>query len=170
MNSDAKQQAARVSILLATPGHVATISQLHNQLFDTGWSEQAIRELNNDRSCSTLVATDQRPDNVVGFIIGRLVADEGEILSLGVAEPYQKLGIGRRLVAATAVIMERSAVSNLYLEVAADNAAAIALYRGCGFKEAGLRKNYYKRPNGEFCDAQQLTCTPGTCISSVVQN
>lgn len=37
-----------------------------------------------------------------------------------------------------------------FLEVAADNAAALALYKAAGFQTAGLRPRYYKRAGGEI--------------------
>ena len=38
---------------------------------------------------------------------------------------------------------QRSGAEAMFLEVAADNAAALALYRGAGFTQAGLRRGYY---------------------------
>ena len=47
----------------------------------------------------------------------------------------------------------RAEVKRLFLEVAADNDAAIALYEGLGFKIAGARKAYYQRTGGANVDA-----------------
>ena len=40
-----------------------------------------------------------------------------------------------------------------FLEVAADNAAAQALYARAGFAESGRRRGYYRRPDGSGLDA-----------------
>ena len=48
----------------------------------------------------------------------------------------------------------RAEVKRLFLEVAADNDAAVALYEGLGFKIAGARKAYYQRAGGENVDAR----------------
>lgn len=149
--------AASISILWATTEHAARISQLHSQLFEEGWSEKFVRDLCQDPACSLLLATDGRPDRIIGFIITRVVADEGEVLSIGVAEPYQKFGVGKRLVESASRIMAKSNVSNLYLEVASDNDAAIALYQSAGFLQSGIRKAYYRRPNQSVCDALVLS-------------
>ncbi len=47
----------------------------------------------------------------------------------------------------------RAEVKRLFLEVAADNDAAIALYEGLGFKIVGARKAYYQRAGGVNVDA-----------------
>jgi ribosomal-protein-alanine N-acetyltransferase len=44
-------------------------------------------------------------------------------------------------------------VKSLFIEVAISNPAALALYGSCGFKEAGLRKNYYQHGDGAREDA-----------------
>ena len=36
----------------------------------------------------------------------------------------------------------------MFLEVAADNLAAIALYQATGFAKVGVRKGYYPHPDG----------------------
>jgi ribosomal-protein-alanine N-acetyltransferase len=43
--------------------------------------------------------------------------------------------------------------TRLFLEVADDNAAALALYARAGFSEAGRRPGYYARPDGGRQDA-----------------
>lgn len=160
MSSAPDSPAAKVSILWATAEHAPRISQLHSQLFDEGWSEKFIRDLCHDPACSLLLATDGRPDQIVGFVITRVVSDEGEILSIGVAQPYQRFGVGKRLVEAAKRVMANSDVSNLYLEVAADNEAARALYNGAGFSQTGERKDYYRRPDGKTSDALLLAVAP----------
>jgi len=160
MSSDPDSPAAKVSILWATPEHAARIAQLHSQLFDEAWSEKFIRDLQHDPACSLLLAADGRPDQIVGFVITRVVSDEAEILSIGVAQPYQRFGVGQRLVDAAVRVMANAEVTNLYLEVAADNEAGQALYKRTGFKQTGVRKDYYRRPNGGTSDALVLAFSP----------
>ncbi|HRD28628.1 MAG TPA: GNAT family N-acetyltransferase, partial [Caulobacter sp.] len=50
---------------------------------------------------------------------------------------------GRVLVEAAAATAAARGADSLFLEVSADNAAALALYAAAGFEPAGLRKGYY---------------------------
>ena len=93
---------------------------------------------------------------VVGFIIAQIAADEAEILTIGVARDGQRKGIGRQLVEGAARAAARSDAKRLFLDVAAGNAPARALYAACGFAEIGLRKSYYTIPGGARYDALQL--------------
>ena len=84
-----------------------------------------------------------------GFLLARRAADEAEILSIGVRPAMQRRGLGRGLVETfVAGLREEGSVHRLFLEVAADNAAARALYKRTGFREVGRRARYYSRPNG----------------------
>jgi ribosomal-protein-alanine N-acetyltransferase len=78
-----------------------------------------------------------------GFLIGRAVADAAEILTLAVPAAARRRGTGRRLVAAFEAEARARGAVRAFLEVAADNAPALALYRGAGWQEAGRRRGYY---------------------------
>jgi len=93
------------------------------------------------------------PRTLAGFVIGRIAADEAEILSIGVAPEWQRRGVARRMAEGLVRAARRAEVKRVFLEVAVDNAAAIALYEGLGFRPAGRRKGYYERPGGKNVDA-----------------
>ncbi len=78
-----------------------------------------------------------------GFLVGRALAAEAELLTLAVAASARRQGIGARLLTlfeAKAALLGAKAA---FLEVASDNVAALALYRGAGWAEAGRRRGYY---------------------------
>lgn len=81
-----------------------------------------------------------------GFALGRAVAGEAELLTLAVAPPARRKGHGRALVAAFEEGARERGASEAFLEVAADNAAAVALYTAAGYSERGRRPGYYARP------------------------
>jgi ribosomal-protein-alanine N-acetyltransferase len=78
-----------------------------------------------------------------GLIVMRMAADEAEILTLGVAPDARRRGVGRALVEAGCGAARDADAVKVFLEVAAGNAAARALYQGCGFSEIGIRRRYY---------------------------
>lgn len=78
-----------------------------------------------------------------GFAIGRVAADEAELLTLVVAPFLRRTGIATRLLAAfDAEARARGAVV-AFLEVAETNSAACALYARLGWRPAGRRRGYY---------------------------
>lgn len=78
-----------------------------------------------------------------GFLLGRVIADEAELLTLAVAPEARRLGIARALVNGFAATSRARGAAHAFLEVAADNAAAQALYRAAGWRESGRRRRYY---------------------------
>lgn len=78
-----------------------------------------------------------------GFLMGRVVADEAELLTLAVAPENRRRGLGSRLVAGFATRAHDLGARRAFLEVAADNEGAKALYTAYGWREAGRRRNYY---------------------------
>ena len=92
-------------------------------------------------------------EHSAGFLLAQNVLDQAEILTLAVDPDCRRQGIAASLIAEFHQSCLKRAVSKVFLEVAADNAAAIALYRVNGYDEVGLRKRYYSHPDGRHIDA-----------------
>jgi len=88
-----------------------------------------------------------------GFVLGRAVAGEAELLTLAVAPDARRQGRGRALLAAFETEALARAAQLAFLEVAEDNGPARALYRGAGYAEAGRRPAYYMTQGGAPVDA-----------------
>lgn len=137
----------------------ADLARLHAQSFATPrpWSELEFAGLLAGNG-AFLVAEAQ------GFALGRAVAGEAELLTLAVAPEARRRGMGRRLLAAFLVQAAMRDCRTVFLEVAADNVAALALYRAAGFADAGRRRGYYAGPGGQKIDALVLSCQPATAV------
>lgn len=83
---------------------------------------------------------------IVGYILGKNVADEAEVYRLAVAKEYQRQRIGSRLLSHALAAMKRNGVRNCFLEVRQSNMAARILYERAGFAVSGQRKAYYQNP------------------------
>lgn len=142
-----------VSMLWAAPERSAEIAALHKRLFYPAWDEAAVNGLLEHPASTSLVAVAGEPKAIAGFIIGQLAADEAEILSIGVAPDWQRTGLGKKLVEGLIRAVRRGEAKRLFLEVAADNAGALRLYKSLNFTETGQRKAYYERANGPAADA-----------------
>ena len=88
-----------------------------------------------------------------GFVLGRVVLDEAELLTIAVAPEARRRGIGAGLLAAFESRAQMRGAALGFLEVAADNLAATALYTGAGWQVCGRRKGYYRDGPGGPVDA-----------------
>jgi ribosomal-protein-alanine N-acetyltransferase len=142
-----------LSLLWASPERSDEIAALHARLFDPAWDVESINQSIEHPASASFIAQVRDPLALAGFILGRIAADEAEILSIGVAPEWQRRGVGRKMVEGLVRAARRAEVKRLFLEVATDNTAAVALYAALGFKKVGGRKDYYERAGGKRADA-----------------
>lgn len=112
-------------------------------------------------SATELGALAAAPDAILvteagGFALARVIADEAELLTIAVRPEARGQGIGGRLLRETLARAAARGAGRLILEVAADNDAALRLYRREGFAGIGRRKGYYATPDGRRIDALVL--------------
>ena len=93
-----------------------------------------------------------------GFLMGRVVASEAELLTLAIDPAARRQGQARDLVTRFLDVARARAAEIAFLEVAANNAGALALYHACGFGTSGLRRAYYHQPCGAALDAVVMSC------------
>jgi ribosomal-protein-alanine N-acetyltransferase len=108
------------------------------------WSETSLREALKEEGNHFLVA--RKGEDVLGFIVGRRVASEGEILNLAVRREWRRRGIGEALVEEMLASFQREKVATVFLEVRESNAAAVEFYGRLGFSKVGRRVGYYREP------------------------
>jgi len=88
-----------------------------------------------------------------GFILGRAIVDEAELLTLAVAPEARRCGVARALVAAFEGEATRRGARRSFLEVAQTNTPAIALYESAGYIRIAMRPNYYTPQTGASVSA-----------------
>ncbi len=101
-----------------------------------------------------------------GFALGRIAGPEAELLTLAVHPDIQRQGFARHLMMDFEETARISSVTDLFLEVAANNSAAIALYASVGFNRAGQRKDYYHSPHGPRVSALVFRKLTGDCVKN----
>ncbi len=112
--------------------------------FSDPWSEAGFLEALEAPVGFGLVA--ERNREILGYVVGRAVAGEGEILNLAVAPEARRAGVGRALLDAALELLARRGSREVYLEVRVSNLAARRLYEAAGFRVVGVRPRYYRRP------------------------
>jgi ribosomal-protein-alanine N-acetyltransferase len=125
---------------------IPVLTALHAACFtaawDQPWTERSFAEvLRMPGSGAYIAALGTEP---VGFALARVVADEAELLLIGMHPEHRRAGHGRRLLAHVCAALRASGAARLFLEVAESNPAAIALYRAAGFEPVGRRAKYYE--------------------------
>ena len=124
------------------------ISMLHREDFVRPWTDGEFAALLEQNTVFGYAAreTGQGAKPPVGFVLARLAAGEGEILTVAVARSHRRHGLGWQLMDAVLRELHGQRAEALFLEVDETNVAAVALYRRLGFREVGKRPNYYKSP------------------------
>lgn len=87
------------------------------------------------------------------FALFQVIADEAELLTIATHPAHQRQGLGLQCMTDWHANATTLGATRAFLEVAADNLPAIALYEQCGYRPCGLRKGYYPRESGKNCDA-----------------
>ena len=121
----------------------AVLSRAHGFGFDPAWPPGEIAALVSSPGVFALLVDDgPRP---IAMILCRVVADEAEILTVAVDPDARGQGVGAALLRAALQRAQAAGAGVVFLEVAADNAPAAALYARAGFLPTGVRKGYYDR-------------------------
>jgi len=112
------------------------------------WSEVRYREIlaAEPNSRIALVVESATSKTMLGFVIGRMVADECELENIVVDLPVQRRGLALKLLNAFIAEAGKRNVERIFLEVREANTAARRLYEKYGFELVGRRKAYYKDP------------------------
>ena len=112
------------------------LADLHKLCFPhRPWGAGDFRDLK--KSGCEIVASEN------GFIVWRTVADEAEIITIGVHPNARGAGIAMAMLGLMEHEIKKAGVKKIFLEVSVENAPAIALYKKYGFAQNGTRPKYY---------------------------
>ena len=91
-----------------------------------------------------------------GFLVGRLIGPDAEILNVIVHPKYRRLGKARYLIDKFEKEAKEEGSSKCFLEVAESNSRANKLYQSLNYLSVGKRKNYYEFVDGRKDNASIL--------------
>ena len=128
------------------------VYHLFAECFSKPWSFAAIKDMFAKSDYYNLVAVDDKicpdsGDRILGYSGIIKLLDEADIVNVAVSPASRKQGIATRLMESLLKDSEKMGIHSIYLEVREHNKAAIRLYERSGFKETGMRKNYYTDPS-----------------------
>lgn len=127
-----------------TPGDMAA---LHAAAFaeERPWTATEFADMLQNQATRAFAAP-------YGFALANTAGGDTELLMLVVHPDHRRHGIGRALTLEWLHAVQDDA-DTAFLEVAADNLPALALYTDLGFGIIGKRAAYYARKNGIDADA-----------------
>ncbi|MCL1800608.1 MAG: ribosomal protein S18-alanine N-acetyltransferase, partial [Promicromonosporaceae bacterium] len=130
-----------------TVADLGRIAELERLLFGPGaWSQASLAE--EARADNRWYVVAEVPDgNVIGYAGLWFGDDATQVMTVAVAPESQRQGVGRKLLAALVDKSILLGAREMFLEVAVDNAPALALYRDFGFLPIAVRKRYYQPGN-----------------------
>lgn len=143
--------AKRSKCTFAEDRDLEQIVQMERDYFADSWSENSVKiQIENQK-----VIVLKYNEDILGYCIFMIAADEGEILRIATFQNMRKAGLGKKLLSSAICEMREKGCREVFLEVRAKNEGAIALYKSTGFSEIGIRKGYYK-DNGEDAKLYKL--------------
>jgi [ribosomal protein S18]-alanine N-acetyltransferase len=125
---------------------VARVVEIEKDGFRHPWSEDLLRRELDHAWSTILLAVEPGADGgerILGFVVFWLVHDEVHVLNIATAREDRRRGVGRALMCVTADHGRRRGARLATLEVRRSNHAAISLYRSLGYRQIGIRPNYY---------------------------
>lgn len=112
------------------------LENLHKVCFpNKPWSASDFADLKKS-GCDIIVSQN-------GFVVWRVVADEAEIITIGVHPDARKSGIASAMLAIIENDIKKRGGKKIFLEVAENNEPARKLYEANGYKKIGVRPKYY---------------------------
>ena len=124
-----------------TDAQIDRLYEIEQTCFGDSWTRQMLLE--ELLSPLSVLCTEQRGGTVIGFALGRVAADEGELFQIGVLPEFRRQGAALSLLERFHEELRSRGASCCFLEVRSRNAPAIALYERSGYERISLRRGYY---------------------------
>lgn len=154
--------AASFELIDTAPGHGEVLSLLHEQCFEQDWSaEEFERLLALPNYAGKLFLLTIEGDQIpIGFILCQAGGGSCDVVSICVIPDHRRRGFAGALLDGFEDSAPVIGITEIYLEVAEDNLAAIAFYQSRDYFEVGRRRDYYRR-GSRTCDALVFQHTLG---------
>lgn len=133
-----------MQIVRMTEKWIPSVLLLEQACFSEPWSEAGLTEAVASPLYRYFVAC--LGDELLGYGGMFLAGDEANVTNIAVAQNLRKKGVGTGIVKALLREAEESGAERVYLEVRVGNEPARHLYEKCGFREVGIRKDFYRGP------------------------
>lgn len=121
------------------------LAELEKECFSIPWSKKSFcEELSNGTARFFVIKNNNQ---VCGYVGSNNISGEIYITNIAVFEQYRKKGYGERLLRRLITQGYFENAQFITLEVRESNEKARRLYEKTGFKQVGVRNNFYSKPN-----------------------
>lgn len=128
-----------------TLADVDTVLAIECQVHQHPWTRtNFIDALENNYVCKVYKVANE----LAGYAVLMPAPDEMSLLDISIASPYQRKGLGNKLLGELLALARSMKFERMILEVRVSNVAANALYQKAEFKQIGVRRDYYPNENG----------------------
>ena len=145
MNAVVKpEQAIEAQFQPMTPAWLDAVLRIELGAYEHPWTRGNFADSINAGYQAQLLTAGASPDvALLAYFVAMKGLDEVHLLNIAVAPEYQHQGWARLLLDALAIWARGQGAQWLWLEVRLSNGRAKAVYERYGFREVGLRRNYY---------------------------
>lgn len=140
-------KAARLTALQDVPTAFGRTYAEESLLTDSDWLNRSVSWSNGHSSIAYLAMASDLPCGIVASHLDAKNPQLAHLLSMWVAEPQRRTGLGALLVDAVRVWAERRGVQQLMLDVTSNNHKAMRFYERLGFARNGVTEPYPNDPN-----------------------
>ena len=134
--------------VLIREGHSSDIDRIYEigtLCFTDAWRKETVaHDLEDNHSSWYIVA--EIDGDVVGYGCFWFVADEGQLVNIGVHPSFRRRKLGKLLLQKGIEEAQRRQMKTMFLEVRVSNTPAQQMYEKFGFQNLGLRKKVYELP------------------------
>ena len=128
-------------ILSMSAKDVAAVAAIEKRCFLDAWGEESVLATLSRKDfygfCAVL------DGEIVGYVCGTILFENAEVLRIAVLDTQRRKGIGAMLLDTFLSSANEQGAERVFLEVRAQNAAAIGLYASRGFENIRVREHYY---------------------------
>jgi ribosomal-protein-alanine N-acetyltransferase len=126
-------------------GDLDAVIEIERRIYAFPWTPGNFRDaIRSGYSCWVC----RSGENLLGYAVLMLAAGEAHLLNLTVDSAVQRRGHGSRMLQHLAKTSRDYGARVLYLEARPSNAAGLELYARHGFRQIGVRRDYYPAPGG----------------------
>ena len=142
---------------LFAPQDAGPLGEVHRASFEEPLFGPSYWRADRARPPALCVVAEADDGRLLAYCDGFTAGEGGDVNSIAVVPAARGQGVGVRVLEAFLDAARARGAAVIHLEVATDNAPALALYRRAGFERVGTRRDYY----GRGADAAVLARTLG---------